>query len=83
MPNHTLDLTDWRLLALLQRDARMTNVELAEQVGLSPSPCLNRVRALEEAGFIGIRQEDIVIRKESGHPVAGSLMLAQRPLRLA
>ena len=52
MPNHTLDLTDWRLLALLQRDARMTNVELAEQVGLSPSPCLNRVRALEEAGFI-------------------------------
>lgn len=39
--------------------------------------------ALEEAGFIGIRQEDIVIRKESGHPVAGSLMLAQRPLRLA
>ena len=52
MPNDMLDLTDWRLLALLQRDARMTNVELAGQVGLSPSPCLNRVRALEEAGYI-------------------------------
>lgn len=39
--------------------------------------------ALDEAGFIGIRHEDLVIRKESGHPVAGSLLLAQRPLKQA
>lgn len=47
-----LDATDWKLLDLLQKDARMTNVELARAVDLSPSPCLARVRALEEAGLI-------------------------------
>jgi DNA-binding Lrp family transcriptional regulator len=47
-----LDATDWRILALLQEDARISNVDLAKAVGLSPSPCLARVRALEEAGFI-------------------------------
>lgn len=47
-----LDATDWQILALLQGDARMSNVDLARAVGLSPSPCLNRVRALEEAGYI-------------------------------
>ncbi len=52
MPNFRLDTIDWRILALLQGDARMSNVELAKAVGLSPSPCLNRVRALEEAGYI-------------------------------
>jgi Lrp/AsnC family leucine-responsive transcriptional regulator len=52
MLNEELDLIDWRLLGLLQQDARITNVELAEKVGLSPSPCLNRVRALEESGYI-------------------------------
>ena len=36
----------------MQGDARLSNVELAKAVGLSPSPCLNRVRALEEAGYI-------------------------------
>lgn len=40
------------ILKLLQRRGRMANVELAEQVGLSESPCLRRVRALEEAGVI-------------------------------
>jgi len=52
MPDMRLDATDWRILGLLQGDARMSNVELAKAVGLSPSPCLNRVRALEEAGYI-------------------------------
>ncbi|MEI7968392.1 MAG: Lrp/AsnC family transcriptional regulator [Betaproteobacteria bacterium] len=47
-----LDAVDRRLLSLLQTDARMTNVELARAVNLSPSPCLSRVRALEEQGFI-------------------------------
>jgi DNA-binding Lrp family transcriptional regulator len=47
-----LDATDWKILGLLQLDARMSNVDLARQVGLSPSPCLNRVRALEKGGYI-------------------------------
>ncbi len=52
MPNEHLDSIDWQILALLQDDARLSNVDLAKAVGLSPSPCLARVRALEEAGFI-------------------------------
>jgi DNA-binding Lrp family transcriptional regulator len=52
MPDMQLDSIDWKILGLLQGDARMSNVELAKAVGLSPSPCLNRVRALEEAGYI-------------------------------
>lgn len=47
-----LDNLDRRILAALQRDARLTNVQLAEEVGLSPSPCLRRVRLLEEAGVV-------------------------------
>jgi len=47
-----LDATDWRILKELQTDGRITNVALAARVGLSPPPCLRRVRALEEAGFI-------------------------------
>lgn len=52
MPELTLDSIDWNILARMQADARLSNVELAKAVGLSPSPCLNRVRALEEAGYI-------------------------------
>jgi Lrp/AsnC family leucine-responsive transcriptional regulator len=47
-----LDRFDRRILELLQTDGRLTNLELAEKIGLSPSPCLRRVRALEEAGVI-------------------------------
>jgi DNA-binding Lrp family transcriptional regulator len=47
-----LDDTDRLILKLLQQDGRMTNVELASRLGMSPPPCLRRVRALEEAGFI-------------------------------
>ena len=47
-----LDTTDWKILARLQEDARISNVDLARAVGLSPSPCLNRVRALEASGVI-------------------------------
>jgi Lrp/AsnC family leucine-responsive transcriptional regulator len=53
MPRLKLDAIDRRILSALQRDARLTNVQLAEEVGLSPSPCLRRVRILEEAGVIG------------------------------
>jgi len=47
-----LDRIDKRILAELQRNARISNQELADKVGLSPSPCLRRVRALEESGLI-------------------------------
>jgi DNA-binding Lrp family transcriptional regulator len=47
-----LDAIDRRILRALQRDGRLQNLELAKLVGLSPSPCLRRVRLLEEAGVI-------------------------------
>jgi Lrp/AsnC family transcriptional regulator, leucine-responsive regulatory protein len=47
-----MDRYDRRILELLQENGRLSNLELAEQIGLSPSPCLRRVRALEEAGLI-------------------------------
>lgn len=47
-----LDRYDHRILEELQRDGRISNQDLAERIGLSPSPCLRRVRALEEAGII-------------------------------
>lgn len=47
-----LDRYDRRILELLQREGRLSNQELAERIGLSPSPCLRRVRALEESGLI-------------------------------
>lgn len=52
MPDSGLDAIDARILSELQRNARLTNVELAAKVGLSPSPCLARVRALHQAGII-------------------------------
>jgi DNA-binding Lrp family transcriptional regulator len=47
-----LDATDWRILKELQANGRITNVELARKVGISPPPCLRRTRALEQAGII-------------------------------
>lgn len=47
-----LDALDWRILKELQAEGRMTNVALANRIGLSAPPCLRRVRALEEAGLI-------------------------------
>jgi Lrp/AsnC family transcriptional regulator, leucine-responsive regulatory protein len=47
-----LDRTDLRILEVLQRDGRISNQELAERVSLSPSPCLRRLRRLEELGVI-------------------------------
>ncbi|WP_435141132.1 Lrp/AsnC family transcriptional regulator [Pseudopelagicola sp. nBUS_19] len=52
MPSTRLDPIDRKILAELQSDGRMTNVELAKRVGISAPPCLRRVRTLEEAGFI-------------------------------
>jgi len=54
----TLDKFDVAILSELQNDARLTNAELAQRVGLSAAPCWRRVRALEESGFIkGYRAE--------------------------
>ena len=47
-----LDKYDRAILAALQKDGRISNQELADQIGLSPSPCLRRVRALEDSGLI-------------------------------
>lgn len=52
MPKHDIDEIDRRILRTLQRDARISNVALADAVGLSPSPCLRRVKALEDKGLI-------------------------------
>ncbi|MBA4490162.1 Lrp/AsnC family transcriptional regulator [Paracoccus sp. S1E-3] len=52
MQGTKLDEIDRKILAELQADGRMTNVELARRVGISAPPCLRRVRVLEEAGFI-------------------------------
>jgi Lrp/AsnC family leucine-responsive transcriptional regulator len=47
-----LDRYDRRILEVLQKEGRISNQELADRIGLSPSPCLRRVRTLEEAGII-------------------------------
>ena len=53
MPNNPLDAIDRRIIASLQADGRLSNIDLAERVGLSPSPCLRRVKRLEREGYIG------------------------------
>ena len=52
MKKPRLDDIDLRIIDELQRNGRMTNVDLARRVGISAPPCLRRVRALEQAGFI-------------------------------
>lgn len=64
-PLLTLDRIDRRILECLQKDGGLSNQELAEKVGLSPSPCLRRVRALEEAGII-LRRVTLLDRKKLG-----------------
>src|SRR5215510_16356467 len=52
MPKYALDAIDRRIVAALQADGRLSNVDLADKVGLSPSPCLRRVKRLEHDGYI-------------------------------
>ena len=47
-----MDEVDRAILAVLEKHGRISNAELADRVGLSPSPCLRRVRRLEETGVI-------------------------------
>lgn len=63
MAGSKLDPIDRHILAELQADGRMTNVELAKRVGISAPPCLRRVRTLEEAGFIKGYHADIDTRE--------------------
>ncbi len=63
MPGSRLDPIDRKILAELQADGRMTNVELARRVGISAPPCLRRVRTLEEQGFIRGYHADIDARE--------------------
>jgi len=62
MQMHKLDQIDRLILAELQADGRMTNVELARRVGISAPPCLRRVRTLEEAGLIRGYHADVDAR---------------------
>jgi Lrp/AsnC family leucine-responsive transcriptional regulator len=52
MPKCELDTIDRRIVTELQANARLSNIELADKVGLSPSPCLRRVKRLERDGYI-------------------------------
>lgn len=63
MAANKLDPIDRQILAELQADGRMTNVELASRVGISAPPCLRRVRTLEEAGYIKGYHADVDARE--------------------
>lgn len=69
MPSRRLDSLDRRIVRALQENGRLTNVELAEQIGLSPSPCLRRVRRLEAEGVIA-RYVALVDQSRVGLPVS-------------
>ncbi|SDR90750.1 transcriptional regulator, AsnC family [Halopseudomonas litoralis] len=65
MQEDNLDRYDLKILAALQHDSRISNQELAERIGLSPSPCSRRVKQLEDAGFI-TRQVALLAPKKLG-----------------
>lgn len=69
MPAMNLDKTDLKILQQLQNNGRISNAELADTVGLSPSPCLRRVRALEEAGVLR-RYAGLVDPRAVGLPIS-------------
>jgi DNA-binding Lrp family transcriptional regulator len=70
MLNAKLDIIDWRILAELQRNGRITNVELASRVGLSAPPCLRRVRELERSGVISGYHASFSLPRLGFHVVA-------------
>ncbi|KAB7610530.1 Lrp/AsnC family transcriptional regulator [Amylibacter sp. SFDW26] len=74
MVSFKLDAIDLKLLALLQGDGRMTNVDLAKAVGISAPPCLRRIRSLEEKGFIK-GYHAVVNEKELGFEVKAFAMV--------
>ena len=68
-----VDRIDRRILRDLQSNGRMTNVDLAKRAGISAPPCLRRVRALEEAGFIRGYHADLTPEKLAGWMVGDAL----------
>src|SRR2546429_8570361 len=91
MPEHLPDRVDRAIVARLQRDGRIANVDLADAVALSPSACLRRVKALEASGIIaGYHAEDcraspgpglygFICLRGLGHPPRTSTRLARVP----
>ncbi|MDA0996949.1 MAG: Lrp/AsnC family transcriptional regulator [Proteobacteria bacterium] len=75
MPKFIPDAIDQRILAHLQANARLSNVELAARAGLSASPCLRRVRALEDAGVIK-GYAALVDQQAVGLPVSVFIMVS-------
>jgi Lrp/AsnC family leucine-responsive transcriptional regulator len=69
MPDHVLDAVDRRILDHLQQDGRMSLADLADKVGLSASPCLRRVRIMEQAGVIS-RYVAVLNQQAVGLPVS-------------
>ena len=77
-----LDRTDIGILNSLQENARITNAELARSVNLSPTPCFNRVRAMEELGVI--RQQVTLLSPEAlGLDAPGSRVLTALAAQVA
>ena len=74
-PRPELDATDHRILAELQRDGGLSNLELAERVGLSPSPCSRRVQALEEQKIIE-RRVALLDRQKLGLSLTAIILIA-------
>lgn len=64
-----IDDIDKRILAILQEDGRISNLDLSDQVGLSPSPCLRRLRNLEKDGLID-RYVAVLDQTKAGFPVS-------------
>ena len=80
-----MDATDRRILRALHRRARLTNAELAEEVGLSPSPCWTRVRRLEAAGVIQgyvaiLDQAAAALRDDEGEVLRNTFGLEGTPI---
>lgn len=69
-----IDKIDRNILEQLQENGSLTNQELADKVGLSPSPCLRRVRALEDAGVI-VRQVTILDHKKLGLSLTAIILI--------
>lgn len=68
----SLDRFDFKILVHLQREGRCSNVDLAESVGLSPSPCLLRTKRLQEVGLIRGFAADIALEKLGDHVIVFS-----------
>ena len=66
--DYNLDSIDWKILTILQSNAAIANIDLAEQVCLSPSPCSRRVKNLERLGFIN-RRVTLIDPQRAGLPV--------------